>query len=101
MKKNYTLFSVRTFRAGALSEQIREHDLRAITVLSERRASQDASSCSSDMCLYVICLHQRLCTDVFPKCQSDIRSYYGNQVSVSIKQLCELSRNISRIHHVA
>ena len=51
MKKNYTLFSVRTFRAGALSEQIREHDLRAITVLSERRASQDASSCSSDMSL--------------------------------------------------
>ena len=101
MKKNYTLFSVRTFRAGALSEQIREHDLRAITVLSERRASQDASSCSSDMFLYVICLHQRLCTDVFPKCQSDIRSYYGNHASVSIKQLCKLSRNISRIHHVA
>ena len=67
MKKNDTLFSVRTFRAGALSEQIREHDLQAITVLSERRASQDASLCSSEMCLYVICLHQRLCTDVFPE----------------------------------
>ena len=45
------LFSLRTFRAGALSEQIGEHDLQAITVLSERRASQDASLCSSSSSL--------------------------------------------------
>lgn len=89
------LFSVRTFRAGASSEQICERDLQAITVLSERRASQDAplcssssSFCSSDMCLYFICLHQRLCTDVFP-------GEVTFEVTMATKSLCLSSSRAS------
>ena len=54
MKKNDTLFSVRTFRAGALSEQIREHDLQAITVLSERR--RDAHPRMRPCVLQILCV---------------------------------------------
>ena len=69
MKKNDTLFSVRTFRAGALSEQIREHDLQAITVLSERRrdAHPRMRPCFLQICVFMSSVFTKGCALTFSR----------------------------------